>query len=85
MLASPQSIRYEVRYLTNRFHFCVRLYCNRSQTRVKNKKVRTRRSRVRDFLFLHAMASSVIYRVSQKTPKTIENDLLLTFECPSTC
>ena len=30
-----------VRYLTNRFHFCVRLYCNRSQ----------RRSRMRDFLF----------------------------------
>ena len=41
-------------YLTNRFHFCVRLYCNRSQMtswRVKNKKVRTRRSQVRDFLF----------------------------------
>ena len=36
-------------YLTNRFYFCVRLYCNRSQMtswRVKNKKVRTRRSRV---------------------------------------
>ena len=22
----------QVRWLTNRFHFCVRLYCNRSQT-----------------------------------------------------
>ena len=36
-------------YLTNRFYFCVRLYCNRSQMTswcVKNKKVGTRRSRV---------------------------------------
>ena len=47
----------ERRYLTNRFHFCVRLYCNRSQMtswRVKNKKVRTRRSRVSDFV-LHTL------------------------------
>ena len=43
-----------IMYLTNRFRFSVRKYCNRSQMtseRVKNKKVRTRRSRVRDFLF----------------------------------
>ena len=52
-----------VHYLTNRFHFCVRLYCNRLQmtsSRVKNKKVRTRRSRV-PVCSSHAMASSGIY------------------------
>ena len=44
--------------VTNRFHFCVRLYCNRSQMtswRVKNKKVRTRRSRVPWLFVLHTL------------------------------
>ena len=41
-------------YLTNRLHFPVRVYCNRSQTtsqHVKNKKYDTRRNRVAWLLF----------------------------------
>ena len=41
-------------YLTNRWHFSVRVYCNRSlmtPQRVKNKKYDTRRSRVTWLLF----------------------------------
>ena len=52
-------------FLTNRFHFCVRLYCYRSQMtswHVKNKKVRhEKKSGIVTFCSSHTMTSSVIY------------------------
>ena len=51
-----------VEYLTNRLHFSVRVYCNRSHSMtsqyVKNKKYVARHS---DCCSLHAVTSSVIY------------------------
>ena len=52
-------------YLTNRFHFSVRLYCNRPQMtswRAKNKKVRHEtKSSALTLCSSQAMTSSVIY------------------------
>ena len=51
-------------YLTNRLHFPVRVYCNRSQMTsqcVKNKSTRRDEVEWRDCCSLHAVTSSVIY------------------------
>ena len=48
-------------------------------------------SRIIGVMLMKASRVSEIYEplystgCPKKTPKTIENDLLLTFECPSTC
>ena len=68
----PKTWKQSKFYLTNRFHFCVRLYCNRSQItswRVKNKKVHTRRSRVPWLFVLHTLWRHVWSITVQKTKK----------------
>ena len=70
-------------YNIKQIDFIFLCFCTVIDHRWRHSVWRTKitHSTVSLFCSSHAMTSSVIYRVSQKNPKTIENDVLLEFQC----
>ena len=56
-------------YLTNRFHFCVRLYCNRITDDEEEKRYARDAVECVTFCSSHAMASFVIYYSTEAQKK----------------